>query len=67
MVTSSPKGGTPTFPSSPPNNQTPKSIPYHPASSHLPQGPREGWGREAASLKLKGKSRPCLYKIQIQD
>lgn len=36
-----------------PTNQIARLITYHPTSSHLPQGPREGWGREAASPNLK--------------
>lgn len=70
VVTSSPKWGTPTFPSSLPTNQTPRLITYHPASSHLPQGPRKGWGREAASPKLKDTSSvpaSVRYRLRMKN
>lgn len=65
VVTSSPKWSISTFPSSPPTNQIARLITYHPTSFHLPQGPREGWGREAASPNLK--QCPGLHELETQD
>lgn len=51
-----------------PTNQPPRLITYYPASSHLPQDPREGWGKEAAPPNLKGTgSAPSLCETQTQD